>query len=120
MDPRKSTRASSSPLFSAIFEKAGMGCEFIFHFDRESIGRAGKLDVIKSTVSKYLLPADELKRRVQDEKNIEIEVGASEEDVLKKLGEPLKTIRFGTQKTLKYQDMTVVLKDGKVVDVKVE
>ncbi len=44
----------------------------------------------------------------------------TEDQVVQKLGQPLQAVKFGDQKTLKYQGMTIVLKDGKVVDIKVD
>jgi hypothetical protein len=44
----------------------------------------------------------------------------TEEQVIQALGQPLQTVKFGEQKSLKYKGMTIVLKDGKVVDLKVE
>ncbi|HUE05692.1 MAG TPA: hypothetical protein VMR62_39485 [Bryobacteraceae bacterium] len=45
---------------------------------------------------------------------------SSQEDVVKKLGEPLCSVGVGAQKPLKFKGMTVLLTDGKVTDVKVE
>jgi hypothetical protein len=39
---------------------------------------------------------------------------------VKKIGEPLRSVKVGAQKFLKFKDMTVILVDGKVTDVKVE
>ena len=39
---------------------------------------------------------------------------------MKKLGEPLCSVRVGAQKLLKFKGMTVILTYGKVTDVKVE
>ena len=62
-------------------------------------------------------PAKEL---AATQNNIEIEPGMTEEQVTQKLGQPLQAIKFGDQKTLKYNGMTIVLKEGKVVDLKIE
>jgi hypothetical protein len=112
LDPLKEAR-ESNPL-------NGLGCEFAFAFARETIEKAGADDLIVATVSKYLQPTGQAEISLNAEKTIEIDVGATEEEVIAKLGEPLKTVRFGSQKTLKYPDMTVILKDGKVANVKVE
>lgn len=103
-----------------LFESAALGCTFTFAFAREVIERSGVDDLIVATVSKYLQPTRQAEISLKAEKNIEIDVGATEEEVIAKLGEPLKTVRVGSQKTLKYPDMTIILKDGKVADVKVE
>ncbi len=42
----------------------------------------------------------------------------SKEEVLKVLGEPEKTVLFGTKTILRYRDITVELADNKVVEVK--
>lgn len=115
LDPRKEN-GNTVPLF----ESAGLGCAFFFIFARDTIEQSGAEDLISSTVGKYLQPTEKAEKALKAEKNIEIDIGATEEEVIEKLGEPLKTIRFGPQKTLKYPDMTVTLKDGKVSDVKVE
>jgi hypothetical protein len=115
LDPRKQTRTSLP-----MFESAGIGCEFIFAFAPEALQGPAAEDLILGTVNKYLLATDRAEKLLKAARNIEIEIGAAEHDVLAKLGEPLKTIRVGSQKTLKYEDMTIVLKDGKVSDVRVE
>ena len=40
--------------------------------------------------------------------------------MIQKLGQPIRSIKVGNQKFLKYKDMTVTIKDEKVADVKVE
>jgi hypothetical protein len=114
LDPRKESRGD------AMLESAGLGCAFLFHFSRATIDDAKAEDIVVSTVRKYLLPPAEAEKLLRQEQDISIDIGATEEEVIAKLGEPLKTVRVGSQKTLKYADMTVILKDGKVADVKVE
>jgi hypothetical protein len=115
LDPRKETRD-----VMPLFESAGLGCEFQFLFSRQIIEQPGTEEMVVATISKYLQPADQAERSLRAQKDIEIEIGATEEEVIAKLGEPLKSIRVGSQKTLKYQDMTVTLKDGKVAEVGVK
>jgi hypothetical protein len=115
LDPRKQTRTSLP-----MFESAGLGCAFTFAFAPEALQRPGAEQLIVATVNKYFQPTDQAEKLLKAAKNIEIEIGATEEDVVAKLGEPLRTIRVGSQKTLKYPDMTIILKDGKVSEVKVE
>ncbi|OFV95572.1 MAG: hypothetical protein A3H28_16925 [Acidobacteria bacterium RIFCSPLOWO2_02_FULL_61_28] len=99
---------------------AGFGLRFRFFFDKEQVLKATDYQGVVNEINKYLLPKEEAEQVLSAERNIEIEPGISEEAVLQKLGEPSKTIRVGNQKSLKYEDMTVILKDGKVVDVKLE
>jgi hypothetical protein len=50
-------------------------------------------------VKKYLLSTEEAAKFMHAEKNIAIDIGETEEQVVAKLGEPLKTIRVGSEKT---------------------
>lgn len=116
LDPRKETQ-DVNPL---LLESAGLGCVFHFVLPPGIVDRPKAVEEVVETVRKYLQPTNEAKQSLDAEKSIEIDVGATEEEVIAKLGAPIKSIRIGPQKTLKYADMTIVLKDGKVVDVKVE
>jgi hypothetical protein len=115
LDPLKETRD-----VTPVLESAGLGCEFQFIFAREAVEQTAAEDLVTSTVAKYLQRPEEAARSLKAQRDIEIDIGATEEEVTAKLGEPEKTIRVGPQKTLKYPDMTIVLKDGKVVDVDVK
>ena len=53
-----------------------------------------------------------------DSKQIEIQAGMTREAVVKALGDPQKSIVFGTKTILKYADVTITLEDNKVVEVK--
>jgi hypothetical protein len=82
-------------------------------------------DAIVKIIGQYLLPQDEYAKgrkeeqmTAQSRQNVNIQPGMSKEDVIKILGEPLKTVEFGEKTFLKYPDLSVELKDGKVVDVK--
>jgi hypothetical protein len=113
----KATRVS--PGIGAAFEQAGLGCRFSFLFS-DAIADSGAAETIIAAVGKYLLPSGEAKSILEAAKNIEITLGSREEDVVKKIGEPLRSVKVGAQKFLKFKDMTVILVDGKVTDVKVE
>jgi len=117
LDPMKATRVS--PGIGAAFEQAGLGCRFSFLFS-DAIADSGAAETIIAAVGKYLLPSGEAKSILEAAKNIEITLGSREEDVVKKIGEPLRSVKVGAQKFLKFKDMTVILVDGKVTDVKVE
>lgn len=65
------------------------------------------MKAIVDEIGKYLVPAAEADKLKAQEQNV------------KKLGQPLKSIKVGSQKILKYKDMTVTLKAGRVADVKV-
>ncbi len=95
------------------------GLGFSFYFDKNSILKAGNYDAIVTEINKYLLPKDEAEKAIADERNIQVDVGMDETEILKKTGQPIKTIQVGNQKFLKYSEMTVIIKDGKVAEVKV-
>ncbi len=42
-----------------------------------------------------------------------------EDSVIQKLGQPIRTVKVGGQKILKFKEMTVVTKDGKVVLIRI-
>ncbi len=98
----------------------GFGLRFRFYFDKQNVLQAADYQTIVREINKYLLPMDEAEKLLSAERNVEIEIGTSEEAVIQKLGQPLKSLRVGNQKSLKYKDMTIILKDGKVAEVKLE
>jgi hypothetical protein len=99
---------------------AGFGVRFLFYFDKDKVLDNGDLKTVEGTINKFFIPATEAEKAQAAEKNVEIEIGDSEDVVIKKLGEPVKSVRVGSQKILKFKDLTVILKDGKVADVKIE
>lgn len=117
LDPMKATRVS--PGIGGAFEHVGLGCRFSFAFS-DTIADVGATETIIAAIGKYLLPSGAAVKILEEAKNIEITLGSSEEDVVKKLGEPLRSVKVGAQKFLKFKDMTVILIDGKVTSVKVE
>jgi hypothetical protein len=98
----------------------GFGMAFVFYFNKGLIKGDHDYQALVREIDKYLLPQSEAKDLETTRQNIEIEPGMTEDQVIQKLGQPVQAVKFGNQKTLKYNGMTVVLKDGKVVDVKVE
>jgi hypothetical protein len=96
------------------------GIRFMFYFDKNTTVKNHDYQTIVNEINKYFLPKDEAVKVLSAEQNVEIEPGTSEADVVKKLGQPLKSLKAGNQKSLKYKDMTVILKDGKVVEVKLD
>jgi hypothetical protein len=107
--------------------KVNFECRFRFYFNpvmpNEDVGEI--YDHITKAVQKFMLTGDEAKERgvqvaaaEEAKKNVTIEPGMSKDEVIKILGEPLKTISFGEKTMLKYDDMVVELREGKVVDVK--
>ena len=87
------------------------------------------LKTVTGIIDKYVMPADAYDARVKaDEasqkaradaaKNVNIQPGMSKDEVVKILGEPVKAVSFGEKTILKYNDLSVELRDGKVVDVK--
>jgi hypothetical protein len=99
---------------------AGLGLEFVFYFNRGVIKEAHNYADVLREINKYLLPESAAQELGNTSKNVEIEPGMTEELVIQKLGQPLQSIKFGDQKSLKYKGVTVVLKDGKVIDLKVD
>jgi hypothetical protein len=93
---------------------------FDFYFDKQNVLKAGDFQTVVAEIGKYLLPQDEAEAALAAEKNIELEIGMPEENVIQKMGQPIRSIKVGDQRFLKYKEMTVVIKDGKVADVKVE
>jgi hypothetical protein len=97
------------------------GLEFHFVYPRNLL-EPGQYVAVVHEIDPYLLPVDEYKtvsaKAQEGAKHIDIQPGMSKEEVVKRLGEPLKTITFGTKTILKYQDITVELEDGKVKEVK--
>ncbi len=96
------------------------GLRFKFFFDKETTMKNNDYQTIISEIDKYLLPKNEAAKIISAEQNVEIEPGTSEEVVIQKLGQPLKSIKVGNQKSLKYKDMTVLLKDGRVTEIKLD
>jgi hypothetical protein len=104
---------------AGALQRNGLGCSFRFVFS-DTIADAGAAETIIAAIGKYLLPSSEAEQILKEAKNIEITLGSSEGDVVTALGEPLRSVKVGAQKFLKYKDMTVILTDGKVTSVKVE
>jgi hypothetical protein len=117
LDPMKATRVT--PGVGGLLEHNGLGCSFSFLFS-DTLADVGAAETIIAAIGKYLLPSGEAKSILEEAKNIEITLGSTEEDVVKKLGEPLRSVKVGEQKFLKFKDMTVILTAGKVTSVKVE
>lgn len=95
-----------------------LGFRFKFFFDKEIL-KSGEYRTVVSEISKYLLLQQEAKAMLEVEKNVQVDQGMSEDEVLKRLGQPLRTVSFGEMKTLFYTDIKVVLKNGNVVEVRV-
>jgi hypothetical protein len=105
--------------------------DFGFHFRFYITGPApdqsedSYFNAITKMIGQYMLPVDESIEQdkaavavAAAKKNISIQPGMSKEEVIQMLGEPLKTVEFGEKTFLKYPDLTVEFKDGKVADVK--
>jgi hypothetical protein len=93
------------------------GLEFAFNFP-PTVMESGDYDTIVREINKYLLPADEYKEKAEAAKKIEIQPGMSKDEVIKSMGEPLKTLVFGKKTILKYADVTIELEDDKVTELK--
>ncbi len=99
---------------------AGFGTRMVFYFDRKTILDAGDQKSVAQAVGRFLVLRSEADKVLAEQNTIEIQPGESEEAVIAKLGTPLKTIKLGSDKILKFKDLTVTFKGGKVADVKVE
>lgn len=99
---------------------AGFGLVIQFIFDSETVMKAADYRTVVEEINKYLLPPAEAAQLASAGESVEIEPGMTEEAVIQKLGQPIQSVKFGAQKSLKYKNMTVILKDGKVADVKLE
>jgi hypothetical protein len=97
------------------------GVHFRFAFAPPII-EEGQYDTVVGEINKYFLPEAEYHSATvagqEAKKNVEIQPGTSKEDVIKALGDPLKTITFGKKTILKYEDITIELEESKVVEVK--
>ncbi|MBZ5613432.1 MAG: outer membrane protein assembly factor BamE [Acidobacteriia bacterium] len=102
---------------AGTYSPQSYGVHFRFAFPVNVI-EGGNYDAVVSEINKYFLPMDEYQQAAESAKNIEIQPGMSKEEVVKALGEPIKTITFGKKTILKYQDMAVELEENKVVEVK--
>jgi outer membrane protein assembly factor BamE (lipoprotein component of BamABCDE complex) len=101
----------------------GFGLVFRFYFAPDLLKSPWGYDTVIAEINKYLLPEAEYRTQhaalEEAAKKVEIQPGMTREQVIKALGEPLKTIVFGNKTILKYQDITVELVENKVVEVKV-
>jgi hypothetical protein len=124
LDYNKASRTSRTSISdnqaSTRVRVAGFGLRCLFFFEDEKIIQAGDFKAITDEIGKYFVPVAEGAKLKAQEDNIEIEIGMSEEEIIKRLGQPFRSIKVGSDKVLKYNDLTVTLKDGKVADVKIE
>ncbi len=104
--------------------KVDWGCHFRFLIPPRSPGVSDDdyFGYITEQIGHYFLPTEEYlqttKAAAEAAKNVRIEPGMSEKDVIGALGEPVKRIQFGKKTILKYPDITVEFEDNKVVEVK--
>lgn len=96
-----------------------LGFRFKFYFDKETL-KSGNYEMVIAEINKYLLPQEEATPFLEAEKHVKIDQGMTEDEVISHLGQPMRVVTFGTTKTLIYRDVKVVLKDGKVAELKVD
>jgi hypothetical protein len=103
---------------------SAFGVHFRFLFPSE-VFESGDYEKVVREINPYFLPVAEYdasiaaaSKTAEDAKNVNIQPGTSREQVVKSLGNPLKTITFGKKTILKYKDITVELEEDKVTDVK--
>jgi hypothetical protein len=121
---RLATKTEVSRAGNVYSDKVPYGVHFRFLFSPDTI-ESSNYDAVVREIGSYLLPESEYKEAVsaaakvqEGPKNIDIQPGMSRDDVVKLLGEPLKTVTFGKKTIMKYKDVTIELEDAKVTDVK--
>jgi hypothetical protein len=124
---RNASKQNISDTGAGVAYKVDFGCHFRFLIPPRTTGVSDDdyLGYITEQVGHYFVPTQEYlqanKTAAQAEKaakNVRIEPGMSEDNVIGILGEPAKRIQFGKKTILKYQDITIELEQGKVTDVK--
>ena len=105
--------------------KVDFGFHFRFIFPPSGPNVDETFAGITKEIDKYMIPTAEYQERnhsaadqAKAQQNISIEPGMSKEDVVKMMGEPIKSITFGKRTTLTYKEVTITLEENKVVDVK--
>jgi hypothetical protein len=108
---------------------AGFGLVFTFHFTKDALKKEHDYDRTIEEINKYLLPQEEyraletateqaVQAAKEAAKNVNIQPGMTRAEVVKALGEPVRSVTFGKKTTLRYQDVTIELEDDKVTDLK--
>jgi hypothetical protein len=100
-------------------EVGGFGLAFNFYLPK-SVTDHPDSSAVLAEIAKYLLLPDQWRASQSAETNVQIRVGMEEADVIRLLGQPLRSVTFGDQETLKYKDLTIILKSGKVADVRLD
>lgn len=121
---RLATRLETSPAGYVHHEKQSYGVHFRFIFPF-TLAQRGDYDAVVHEINPYLLPEDEYRgariaaaQKAEAAKNVELRPGMSKDEVFEILGEPQKTVVFGSKTILKYPEITLELEDDKVVTVK--
>lgn len=96
-----------------------VGFRFRFYFSEELL-KHGQYRIVVDQINQYILPKDEAVGVLNAEKQVQIDPGMAEAEVLQRLGHPQRIITFADTKSLVYPGLTVVLKNGKVVEVKLQ
>jgi hypothetical protein len=106
-------------------EKKFFGVKFTFVFPLDTM-RSGDYEAVVREINKYLLPGREYRTALQAAeeqkkatRRVEIQPGVSEEEIIKVLGAPERTVVFGKKTILNYPDVSIELEDNRIVDVKI-
>ena len=98
---------------------------FNFYFDKKYLNSKSEesLNFIKKSINNYLKlfkTFEEAEAFVNKSKPApELKIGTSEDDVIKALGMPKAKIKIGDKIIYKYDDMKIIIKDGKVIEIKI-
>jgi len=91
-----------------------------------SLIESGEYDAVEKEINAYLLPLAEYQEqqrtateRTQAQRNVSLQPGMSRAEVIEALGEPVKSVVFGSKTILTFSEITVDLENDKVTDVKV-
>ena len=95
------------------------GLFFRFYFG-DSVIKNGQYDTIVSEIGKYVLPEAEAKVHLEEQNTVEINIGIPEDEVVRQMGNPSRTIKVGTKTFLQYDIMTVTIEGGKVIAVDIK
>lgn len=114
------TTIQSGTQTTRIISVGGFGFVFYFYFPKNYLKEDHDYKRVVSEINRYLLPEAEARKAAAAARNVDIEPGMTWAQVVQELGQPVRSIKFGNTRSLMYKGMTVILKDGKVTNVKLE
>ena len=69
-------------------------------------------------ISEYRAASQAAEEQRRATRRVEIQPGTSEEEIIRALGPPERTVVFGKKTILSYPDISVELEDNRAIDVK--